>query len=245
MLMDDAEFDRALLGAAFALAGERGWSQVNVAQAARRAELSLAQARERFPGRAAILWRFGRMADRAALTEPPREGSVRDRLFYLLMQRIDVLQAHRSGVLALMRALPSQPETALLLGCATRRSMRWMLEAAGVSTGGLRGRLRIRGLVGIWLWAVRAWQSDETADMSKTMSALDDALRRAEQLAGWMGGRAGSDAGSATAGEIPPGEPPVPEAPPPPEGPPPPGPTPPATPPPMPPSMPLPPEPLA
>jgi ubiquinone biosynthesis protein COQ9 len=242
--MDDAEFDRALLGAAFALAGERGWSRVNVAEAARRAELSLARARERFPGRAAILWRFGRMADRTALADPPREGSVRDRLFYLLMQRLDVLQAHRTGVLALLRVLPSQPETALLLGCATRRSMRWMLETAGISTGGLRGRLRIRGLVGIWLWTLRAWQADETADLSKTMSALDAALQRAERLAGWLGG--GEGAGStpaAAAEEIPPGEPPVPEAPPPPETPP--SPSPPATPPPMPPSMPSAPEPLA
>lgn len=244
--MDDAEFDRALLGAAFALAGERGWSRVNVAEAARRAELSLAQARERFPGRVAILWRFGRLADRAALSDPPREGSVRDRLFYLLMQRIDVLQAHRAGVLALLRVLPSQPETALLLGCATRRSMRWMLEVAGVSTAGLRGELRIRGLVGIWLWAMRAWQADELADMSKTMSALDTALQRAERLAGWLGGGAGpAPPSAAPEQEIPPGEPPAPEAPPPPEVPPPPGPPPPATPPPMPPSMPLPPEPLA
>jgi len=244
--MDEAEFDRALLGAAFALAGERGWSRVNVAEAARRAELSLAQARERFPGRAAILWRFGRMADRAALADPPREGSVRDRLFYLLMQRLDVLQAHRSGVLALLRVLPSQPETALLLGCATRRSMRWMLEAAGVSTEGLRGKLRVRGVIGVWLWAVRAWQTDETADLSKTMSALDAALQRAERLAGWLGGSSASvPPASVSAEEIPPGEPPVPEAPPPPEAPRPAGPAPPATPPPMPPSMPLPPEPLA
>jgi len=244
--MDDAEFDRALLGAAFALAGERGWSRVNVAEAAQRAELSLAQARERFPGRAAILWRFGRMADRAALGDPPREGSVRDRLFYLLMQRLDALQAHRSGVLALLRVLPSQPETALLLGCATRRSMRWMLEAAGVSTAGLRGRLRVRGLVGVWLWAVRAWQSDETADMSTTMSALDSALQRAERLAGWLGGGTAPETPPPPAAEeIPPGEPPVPEAPPPPEAASPPAPPPPATPPPMPPSMPLPPEPLA
>jgi ubiquinone biosynthesis protein COQ9 len=244
--MDDAEFDRALLGAAFALAGERGWSRVNVAEAARRAELSLVRARERFPGRAAILLRFGRLADRAALADPPREGSVRDRLFYLLMQRLDVLQAHRAGVLALLRVLPSQPEIALLLGCATRRSMRWMLEAAEVSTRGLRGRLRIRGLVGVWLWTVRAWEADETADMSKTMSALDAALQRAERLAGWLGRGAAPDGAPPSASEeISPGEPPVPEAPPPPEAPQPPGPTPPATPPPMPPTMPIPPEPPA
>lgn len=142
--MDDAEFDRSLVAAAFGLAGERGWDAVSVAEAARRGGLSLAQARERFPSRAVILIKFGRLADQSALGDPPKEGSVRDRLFYLLMQRIDALQANRPGLLALLRTLPSRPKTAVLLGCATRRSMRWMLEAAGVSARGIRGELRTR-----------------------------------------------------------------------------------------------------
>ncbi len=104
------------------------------------------------------------------------------------MQRIDVVQAHRGGVLALMRRLPFQPGVALLLDCATRRSMRWLLNVAGVPTGGLRGELRVRGLCGVWLWAMRAWRRDETDDMSATMSAVDDALRRIERFAPWLGG---------------------------------------------------------
>src|SRR5690242_5041725 len=107
--MDDAEFDKSLVAAAFALAGEKGWRAVSVAAAARRASLSLARARERFPQRLAILLRFGRIADQAALADPPAEGTVRDRLFYLIMQRIDVMQAHRAGVIALIRHLPRDP----------------------------------------------------------------------------------------------------------------------------------------
>jgi ubiquinone biosynthesis protein COQ9 len=239
--MEDAEFDKALIAAAFTLAAEHGWRRVSAAEAARRADLPLARARERFPSRMAILLRFGRLADQAALADPPREGTVRDRLFYLLMQRVDVLQAHRSGVLALLRSLPSEPATALLLSCATRRSMRWMLQAAGVSTYGLRGELRVRGLVGVWLWALRTWQNDETTEMSHTMAAVDAALRRAERLAGWIGG--GAQPAVSRGEDIPPGEPPTPESPPPPMPP-----EPPAGPqgsPPMPPAMNLPPEPLA
>ena len=72
----------------------------------------------RFPVRAAVLLRFGRMADAAALALAPKEGPHRDRLFDLLMRRMDVLQAHRAGVLALMRALPTDPcLTALLAAC--------------------------------------------------------------------------------------------------------------------------------
>lgn len=215
--MDDPEFDKALIGAVFAQAGEKGWPQVSIADAARKAGLPLVRARERFPGRAAVLLRFGRMADAAALADPPAEGTTRDRLFYLLMQRIDAMQTHRAGVLALMRTLPTDPPTALLLEMATRRSMRWMLDAAGVATGGLRGEARIRGLIAIWLWAMRAWSRDSSEDMSGTMSALDDALARAERLARWMGeGR--PPAAAFESPEPPPAgeEPPVPESPPPP-----------------------------
>jgi len=239
--MENAEFDHALIDAAFALAAEKGWAAVSIAEAARRKELSLAQARVRFPNRASLLLKFGRMADQAALADPPKEGTVRDRLFYLIMQRIDFLQAHRSGVLALMRALPGEPDVGLLLACATKRSMRWLLEAAGVSSRGLRGELRTKGLMGVWFWAMRTWQSDETADMSQTMSAVDNALRQAERFAGWLGRTQPSTDATAEAvlgDEIPQDEPPEPESPPPPE-------TPPSPPiPPMPPTS-LPPEPLA
>ena len=187
--MDDREFDKALIAAAFQLAAEKGWRRVSVATAARAAGLPLDRARERFPGRCTILLRFGRLADQSALAETPTQGPARDRLFDLLMRRIDALQAHRAGLLALLRALPSEPPTALLLALATRRSMRWMLEAAGIRASGLRGELRARGLLAVWLWTVRAWQADESEDLAATMAALDTALRRAEQAVEWLGWR--------------------------------------------------------
>jgi hypothetical protein len=196
--MSDTEFESALIASFFRLTAAQGWGRTNVAEAARAAELPLAEARLRFPARAAVLRQFGRMADRAALVETPTDGTVRDKLFDLLMRRLDAFQAHRAGVVALLRALPSEPPLALLLACATQRSMRWMLQAAGVPTAGLRGELRVRGLVAVWVWTLRAWERDETADLSGTMAALDAALRRAERLAGWLGGRGSKAALDAT-----------------------------------------------
>ncbi len=196
--MEDDAFDRALIGAAFEQAAELGWRHVTVAGAARAGGLPLVRARARFPGRAALLLRFGRIADQAALAELPTEGTVRDRLFDLLMRRIDVLQAHRAGVLSLFRALPGEPPTAVLLACATRRSLRWLAPAAGVDTSGLRGELKLRGLLAAWLWTVRAWERDESADLSATMAALDTALGRAEQAMRWLHGRGSRGAASET-----------------------------------------------
>ncbi len=197
--MEDDAFDTALIGSAFRLAGERGWSHVSVAAAAREGGLDLARARLRFPGQIAVLIKFGRMADRAALVTAGAAGagtgSVRDRLFELLMRRFDVLQEHRAGVEALLRSLPARPGLALLLGAATERSMGWMLEAAGGDSTGPLGLLRTKALTGVWLWAARAWMRDGSEDLSATMAALDAALSRAEQAARMCGRRMGTFAG--------------------------------------------------
>ena len=209
--MDDAEFDRALITSAFNLAAERGWHRTSIARAARHAGLALDRARLRFPNRAVLLMRFGRLADAAALTGISDEGSRRDRLFDILMRRLDALQNHRAGVLALLRALPANPCLALMLGAANLRSMRWMLEGAGISAAGPIGALRAKGLLAVWLWTLRAWQRDATDDLSATMAALDQALSRAEDAMGWLGRRRdrappeGADASAAEAPE-PPGE---------------------------------------
>lgn len=187
--MDDADFDRALVGAAFALAAERGWRDVSVAEAARRADLPLDRTRRRFPVRGAILMRFGRMADEQALALAPKEGPHRDRLFDMLMRRVDALQAHRAGVLALLRALPADPCLAAFLAMASLRSMGWMLEGAGISARGPLGRLRRKGLFGVWLAMLRAWRNDTSEDLSTTMAALDRALSQAERVEGWLTGR--------------------------------------------------------
>ena len=185
------DFDDALIGAAFDLAAREGWSRVSVAAAARSAGLPLDRARARFPTRASILMKFGSAADQLALSDVPDSGPSRERIFDVIMRRFDALQANREGVLALLRALPFDPGTALLLGAATRGSMGWMLEAAGLSASGLRGRLMAQGLVAVWLYTLRAWTQDDSPDLSGTMAALDRALARAEQFAGVLDNTAG------------------------------------------------------
>jgi len=193
--VSDSELDQAVVSAVFRMAEERGWNRVNVPAAALAADLPLPRVRARFPTRLHVLHRFGTLLDQAALDGASSEGPVRDRLFDLLMRRFDALQAERGGVLALLQALPFNPATSVLLSCETRRSMRWLLGAAGAGTGGVRGEARVQGLTAVWLWGMRAWQRDETTDLSTTMAAVDSALGRAEQAAGWLGGlRGGSDA---------------------------------------------------
>jgi ubiquinone biosynthesis protein COQ9 len=100
-----------------------------------------------------------------------------------LLRRFDYLQSRRAGVVALMRALPTCPPLAVALAGLNLASMGWLLEGAGVDATGLRGALKKRGLLAVWLCGLRAWAEDESTDLTATMAAVDRALSRAESLA--------------------------------------------------------------
>ena len=181
--MDDLEFDKAIIAAAFAIAARDGWRAVSVFGAAKEAGLSPDLARVRFPLRAAILLRLGSLVDQAVLSVPADDAQPRERLFDLLIRRFDALSPYREGIAALLRGLPFDPTSALLLAAATRTSMGWMLEAAGIPVAGFSGHLRRDGLIGVWAMAMRAFVADSSPDLAATMAALDKALERAEKFA--------------------------------------------------------------
>ncbi len=209
-MMDDDQFDSALIGMAMTQAEALGWHRVTVAGAAREAGLPLDQARARFPVPAHILSRLGLLADQAALVDEGSTGTTRERLFDVLMRRFDVLQQYRGGVRMVLRALPADPGLALMLAGATQTSMAWMAQAAGLDTSGVAGMLRVSGLVGVWLQTLRAWDRDDSPDLSATMVALDRTLDRAESVGRFLGGSFSSEA-PPEPGAGPPGEPFMPE----------------------------------
>lgn len=187
--MDTNEFDKAVVAAVFGEAGLVGWRSVTLVSAAQGAGLDLVRLRVRFPSKGAVLLRFGVLADQGALGAAPTMGTPRERLFDLVMARFDALQEQRAGVLSVMDALRTDPGLAFMLWGATLRSMRWLLDAAGVPTDGALGALRVQGMGAVWAYTLRAWEKDESADMASTMAALDRALDRAVQAEGMVPGR--------------------------------------------------------
>ncbi len=195
--MEDKQLDQTLIAAVFSQAALRGWADVNIAEAARDAGLPLDQVRARFPGRGAVLLRFGVMADQAALAAGSSEPSPRERLFDMVMSRFDALQQHRAGILQLLRTMRTDPATSMLLYGATLRSMKWLLDGASIPSTGIVGALRVHGLLALWLYAVRAWESDESPDLSATMAAVDRGLDRAIQAENMLPGRSPAEEAAA------------------------------------------------
>jgi AcrR family transcriptional regulator len=177
-----------LIDAALALAARQGWRRLGLAQIAAEAGLPLHEAYALHRSKAAILAAFTRRVDRAVLAQRGETGdSARDRLFDVLMRRFEALRPYREGLRAIARDSLGDPGAIFGL-CRLRRSLRWMLEAAGIGTGGCAGALRVNGLTVVYLSTMRTFLEDETEDLSRTMAALDRGLRRAEDVAQRLSG---------------------------------------------------------
>ena len=173
-----------IIDAALARVATEGWRHLSLAAIADAADLPILRVYRAFGSKQAILRGLSRRVDEAALAEPPPAEPAerpRDRLFDILMRRFDTLQPHKATLEVLRRELPGDPATIFCTGISLLRSMRWMLEAADISTVGLRGALAVKLTAAAYLSTMRIWQRDDSPDLARTMAALDARLRRIER----------------------------------------------------------------
>jgi len=176
-----------ILDATLAFAEREGWRKASLGAIASEAGVPLHELYGEFRSRAAILSALMARTDAGVLAETPSadaDESPRDRLFEVLMRRFDALRPHRAALKVIARELGSDPPTAICSAPAFLRSMAWMLEAAGLSSAGIRGRFRVRALAVLYLCVLRVFVRDDSEDLAKTMAALDRGLRQVEP---WLG----------------------------------------------------------
>jgi AcrR family transcriptional regulator len=178
-----------IISALMALLAEKPIEQIGLAEIASRAGVSLAELRGHFSSTVAILAAQIKEVDRAVLAggdadmaeEPPRE-----RLFDVLMRRIEVLAPHKAAVRSLSHSALRNPGLALALNSLAVRSQQWMLTAADISASGPRGMLRAQGLALMFASVLRTWLGDDDPGLARTMAALDRALARGQRWSGLL-----------------------------------------------------------
>jgi len=185
-----------IVDSALTLIAERGWRGVDTGTVLEASGASPAAFHTRFDDLYGVL----EAAARRVMTEMQAveadfedEEDYRDRLFALIMAAFDAATPWRKTIEALLRAAPFDP----LLSATAARSLQRMatlaLETAAGQTPRGRGfSLRAAVLAPTVLApAGRVWLRDDSADLSRTMAALDKALGRAERLARFAGPLAG------------------------------------------------------
>lgn len=179
------DLDHRAIESAMRMAAGQGWRNVTLGAIAADCGVTLAELYRRYPSRTAILAGLARQVDAEVLNGAAADAgeSPRDRLFDAMMRRYDALKPYRAAIAAIVADAPRDPLALLCLCGQAGRSMAWMLEAAGIPSGGPLGALKVKGLGLIHLSVLRVWLNDESDDLAKTMATLDTALRRIEPLA--------------------------------------------------------------
>jgi len=180
--------DREKIIAAFlTLLAETSIERIGLAEIAGSAGVSLAQLRGEFGSPLAIIAAYLKNIDRAVLSEDfsdMEEEPPRERLFDVLMRRLEKLAPHRQAVRSLLRSASRNAPLAFALNGLAVRSQKWMLAAAGIGASGPRGGLRAQGLALLFSSVLRTWVRDEDPGLARTMAALDRALARGQRFAG-------------------------------------------------------------
>ena len=171
------------------LLGRKPIEEIGFAEIAAAAGTSLTQLRGLFGSKLAILAGHIKQIDQRVLAGGDGEmveEAPRERLFDVLMRRIELLEPRKAAVRSLMRSCRRQPGLALALNGLAVRSQHWMLTAADLDAGGPRGAARAQGLALLFASVLRTWVHDDDPGHARTMAALDRALARGQRLSGFL-----------------------------------------------------------
>lgn len=172
------------------LLADHSFEEIGLAEVADKAGLKLSQLRAEFGSVLAIYAQHIKDIDRIVLAggdedmadEPPRE-----RLFDVLMRRLEAMAPYREAVRSIILSARRSPGLAFALNAMAVRSQTWMLEAAGIGTAGPRGALRAQGAAVLFARVLSVWVDEEDESLDRSMAALDRGLVAAERWAGFLG----------------------------------------------------------
>jgi AcrR family transcriptional regulator len=187
---DRTPSDRDRIIAAFlALLAEQPIERIGYADIAGRAGVSLATLRGEFGSLLAIYAAHVKEIDRKVLAggdADMAEEPARERLFDVLMRRLEALASHKAAIRSLLRSVRHNPGLAVALNGLAVRSQQWMLTAAGITASGPRGMLRAQGTALMFAGVLRTFVDDDDPGLARTMAALDRALARGQRWSGLL-----------------------------------------------------------
>lgn len=175
----------AAVEALMRLAAEQPWNDIEVSDIAREAGLTLAELRDLFPSKGAVLGGLTRIVDRKVLEGDLtglEEEPTRERLFDVLMRRLDAMEPYKPALRRIAYALRGEPLSMLALNGVMLNSHRYMLAAAGIDTEGSLGQLKLQGVVIAFARVTQVWLDDDDPALARTMARLDKEIRNGERI---------------------------------------------------------------
>lgn len=174
-----------IVEATMALAADRPWDDIELGDIAEAAGITLADLREFFPSKGAVLGGFARKIDMAVLADSSDDligEPARERLFDVYMRVIDALSPYKPALRRIAYAVRREPLTLAALNQVALNSHRYMLAAAHIPTEDALGPIKLQGSVLTMGRVLETWLEDDDPDLARTMARLDRELGRAESF---------------------------------------------------------------
>ena len=109
-------------------------------------------------------------------------SSTKDMLFEVLMARFDLLELNRNAILEIYKVFKKKPQYFIKLLPSFLESMIITAELSKFNVNGLKGSIRLKGLMLTYFITFFQWVDDKNSSLEKTMTALDKNLDQAEKL---------------------------------------------------------------
>lgn len=106
----------------------------------------------------------------------------KDMIFEIMMMRFDILQDNRKAILSIFKSLQKSPKLIIFLLPQVLDSLVLMLGYAKITTQGLKGQIKIKGILIIYISTFLVWTKDESFSLEKTMTVLDKYLDQAGKI---------------------------------------------------------------
>lgn len=176
--------------AALKLAETKKWGALTLAEIAESAELTLKD--------------FHGLADKddlsdavetvfdAAMSDEPidAEETARTRLFDVIMLRFEAMEEVRDGAMSYLRWRDRSFDGLALRLKSRAATAKWALTCAGLDGASQIPRgIQVASLGWAIAQAERAWRQETSADLSRTMAALDAELIKIEERVAWLKSR--------------------------------------------------------
>ena len=178
---------RRAVEALLRLAAQRDWDRIELTDIAGEAGLTLAELRGLFPSKGAMLGGLMRLVDDDVLagTSADLAGEpIRERLFDLVMRRLDAMAPYKPGLRRIVPALKRQPLALAALNQAALNSWRYLLASVDVPTEDSLGNVRIQGAALLMARVLETWLDDDEPELARTMARLDRELTTAGRIMG-------------------------------------------------------------
>ena len=163
---------------------KKSWNSIKLEEICKKSKINKKKLQRKIESKLDLLSNINRYFDLQLTntSETVDQSSHKDMIFELMMLRFDILQNYRKSIIRIFNAFKRKPQELLLLLPSFIESMVVITRMAKIPISGLKGNLKIKGLLVIYFLSFLVWTKDNCDSLEKTMKSLDNYLNNADSL---------------------------------------------------------------